>query len=463
VTAFVQIGCAVLVALAPVLRDGPLDVDLWSWKLALAASLLCLSQLVGPGSNGNRARRRTAVLVVVNLVLVITAYRLSPTPWLCRDIVRAYCVASIAVLLFQNAFSPALLAATLTGLAGITLVASALTIVQYVVVAFHLTFMGVERLLPPDMQRTFFELGHEMSAVGIRVPSFFFHSNQAGHFFAISCGFFLPLAATAVRGPARGGAAIVSAAAIFGILMTQSRTALVMLVAELCLVGWFATRAANRRPRSADQRRRLRTSTIVGTTVGGVATAALCFLAHTNLEALAGRLWALDLSHRSVNWRYAVALLPASMWFGVGPGASGYQIVSRFPLPDMTDYANARAAGLPLPVWGSHPHNYALGTILETGVFSLLVQLVLYGGLIATGVRLVRSGENVTIRRRALIGTTPLAAEALRTAAESHAFLGAPEVGVSMALAMALLTYLPGSAPAASQPAREAPGCARPR
>ena len=123
-------------------------------------------------------------------------------------------------------------------------------------------------------------------------------------------------------------------------------------------------------------------------------------------------------------------------------GGSGYHILSRFPPVNMDNLLDSYYAGQALDFWSGNPHSYYLATVLETGVFSLLLQMIFFGILLRAGIRVVRQTPSVRHRALAIGGATVLGLEFLRGLFESYAFFGAPESAAIVVFACAVLLYL---------------------
>ena len=419
----------ILLFILPVLKDGPLDLDLWKWKFAFVSVLFLVSLQFRSRVTASLPYAKSIVLLSMSAFIAVFAHLLNKAPEFGTDILLVFLTSVLFFISLCRLFNNRLLRTGIVAFAAITIAACFLTILQFTVIRFHLSHPALVHLLPPEARLYFFEQGHTLDWRGIRLPSFFFHSNQLGHFLAVSFGFMFPLLFYSKKIRDRMFYLVTILLAIVCIFFTQSRGSLLLILIAAAITIIFNASIYWKRHKGL---------LILLFLCAGFGLILLEFKFAFFLERIAS----LSLSFREKNWSYALQLIPKNILFGVGPGCSSYHILLNFQPIQFEDMLNAYWAKQPLNYWMSNPHNYYLTTILETGIFSLSIRLILYSSAIIMGLRNVLQCRNALHRALALGATIVLAMEFIRGTFESYNFLGAPETGGIIAFLFALLLSL---------------------
>ncbi len=418
-----------LLLVLPVLKDGPLDIDIWQWKFAIVSAFLLISLSENNPVTKSLPYAKSIVLVIISAFVTLFSYLLNNTPEVGTDIFLAFLTSVLFFASLCRIFDNRLLRTGIRAFAVITAAACLLTFLQYAVIRFNLSYPALVHLIPPEMKMYFFEQGHTLDWRGIRLPSFFFHSNQLGHFLVVSFGFMFPLLFYSKKIRNRMFYMMILLLITMCILLTQSRGSLLLILITAAITIAF---------NASDYWKKHKGLLIL--LLSGIVVVLIILLSH--FTYFLERITSLSLSYREKNWSYALQLMPRHILFGVGPGCSSYHILLHFPVVQFEDMLNAYLAKQPFNYWMSNPHNYYINTVLETGVFSLIVQLMLFGSVMLMGVRQVLRARHSLYRALSLGATIVLVMEFVRGVFEAYNFLSAPETGALIAFLFALLLYL---------------------
>jgi O-antigen ligase len=322
---------------------------------------------------------------------------------------------------------------SITAICLVCIFACLVAILQYITIYFHLTHKALVYIIPPVEKFAFFKMEQNVSTSGLRLPSFFFHSNQFGHFLAVCFAILFPLLLYSKNALHRWFLTFVIVLLISCTFITQSR-------ASIFLIGIAAVSVLLLNANIAGKKWK----TLLLLLVGGITVGAVVFA--LNAESYLERLATFDLSFREKNWLYAIKLIPANFLFGVGPGVASYNIMLNFPLIEESMAINSYVALGTVDYRASHPHNFYLATLLETGVFLLVAKLIFYGFLFKLSFSIVTRAKHALVRALASSTLTVLIIEFIRGFFESYCFLTAMESGGLVAFVISMLLYLDSKA-----------------
>jgi O-antigen ligase len=369
-------------------------------------------------------------LLALAALLVIISY-LGATPrGVATELTRTFVISAAFFVIVCRLIDEKLLNQGVLAIAVVLVGASAVAVLQYVIIAFHLDFPSLLTFLPAEQRIGYFEDNLIVGQEGVRLSSFFFHSNQLGHFLEVTFIFYFPIFLASDKISHRLGYGLLVGLSLASLLLTQSRGALMLIIIGVAIV--FVVNGKH-----LFSRRRY---SVVLVLVGALIGSGLMF--GSNLSSFSSRIASFDLSHREHNWIYALEIIPEHLPLGVGMGGSGYHILSRFPPVNSEDLLTSYYARQALNYWSGNPHNYYLATVLETGIFSLVAQLLLFGSLILVALRVHRRTLNSHHKSLAIGGALVLGLEFLRGLYESYGFFGAPETSATLAFVCAVLLYL---------------------
>jgi hypothetical protein len=425
-----RIFVVLMFVLLPIQKDGPFDLDLAFWKLIIVLLLLaaCLPKC-NQLTMGLRYQQ-IAPLLVLMVLLVLISYIWATPRDVATELTQAFITSAAYFIVLCRIIDENLIKMGMFAIAVLLLGASAVAVIQYAVITFHLDFSFLLTFLPVEQRIGYFEDNLDIAPEGVRLPSVFFHSNQFGHFLALVFTIFFPLFLSAARNHERFGYGAVAALALASSLLTQSRAALVLMITSTIVISLVYAK-----------------DLVIGRRYAAVLVLVFAFLAGglffgNNLSSFVSRIASFDLSYRQDNWIQTVELIPEHLPLGVGMGGSGYHILLRFPPVNQEDVLTSYYAQQSLNYWSENPHNFYLATVLETGIFSLFVQLLFFGRFVWLGIKVHQETRCLRHKALAIGGTMVLGLEFLRGFIESYAFFSAVETGAILAFVCALLLYM---------------------
>lgn len=422
-------GMALLIFLVlPSAKDGPINIDLIEAKFLLVL-VLFLAALPEIGhAIRSKYYQQILVLSIFSVFLTITAYSLSDV----RELSSNMSLVVITNVLFMFAlcrlFNFDLLRLGVIATAVVSLVVCVVAIAQYLVIQYHLSHPMLVGLLPPEQQMGYFDLDLPVGAEGIRVSSVFYHSNQLGHFLAVSFALFFPLLLQEKKAHYQILYGLLIVIVITCTFLSQSRGGVLLVVLAAAMTLFLYGSEALKRWKN-------KLVIMIGFVVLGVSIFTI------NASAFLSRIISPGLSSRELNWLYALRLIPDNAMFGVGRGVSGYHITINYPAIEYVSLLNNHDVKQIVNLWANNPHNYYLATILESGIFTLAAEIMLFGLMIICGFKVLSRTENAFIKALAIGATTILIMEYVRGTYEAYVFWSASETGGILAFICAMLLY----------------------
>jgi O-antigen ligase len=416
------------ILILPILKDGPLDIDLETWKLVCVGVLFFLAFQDRSAVISKCRYTHVVILVLSGIAATIVSYGLSSRQSLATPLTQSYLLSSLFFLITLKIFKTSMLRTAVRSIIVLTIGVCIVAFVQYATIFFKMDYHWLLRMLPPEARTFYFDLGNSINEMGVRLPSVFFHANQLGHVLSLSFGFLFPffLASRSNRNRLVYLCVIVMIGACT--LLTLSRGALLVMSVEFTVVLALNRKIVSKKPMLL--------------VVLSVLLAASVFTLIGNVGPFLSRFFSSGLSYRDTLWVYALQLIPEYFLFGVGPGCSSFEILTRFPLVDYSALLNLYYIGSSFDRWGSAPHNYYLTTLLEGGVFILFFRLLLYLWIFRRGIMLIRRLRHEPHRSFAIAATVPLGSEFIRGFFDSYSFMASMESGALVAVFVAIILFI---------------------
>ena len=416
------------ILILPVLKDGPLDIDLETWKLLCVGALFFLTLQDRSPVFSKSPYTHVVFLVASGIAATLVSYGLSPRQSLGTPLTQSYLTSSLFFLVTLKVFKTSMLRTAVRSIILLTIGVCFVAFAQYATIFFKLDYPLLLRMLPPEARTFYFDLGNSLNEMGVRLPSVFFHANQLGHVLSLSFGFLFPFFLTSRSNRDRFVYLFVLVMIGACTFLTLSRGALFVMAVEFTVVLFLYRKTVSKNP-----------MLLVGLSV---LLAFSMFALLGNVESFLGRFFSSGLSYRDTLGAYALQLIPEYFLFGVGPGCSSFEILTRFPLVNYSTLLDSYYIGFGFDRWSSAPHNYYLTTLLEGGVFTLFFRLLLYWLIFRRGIMLIRRIRREPYRSFAIAVTVPLGSEFLRGFFDSYSFLASMESGALVAVFLAILLFI---------------------
>ena len=415
----------------PVERAGPLlPINTGIAKLIMTA-VLFMATKTKRNYWLNIDHQKFGGLLILLSVIHWTAFLRSDDKLLSFQYISYFSTSILVFFIFYGLLSRSLLKKSLNMLLLSTYAACGIGIMQYLIITYNLTNPLLLSLVPDEIKLYWIESAKNMAVYPIRITSFFFHSNGFGHFLSVIFSFNFSMFLVVKKRKERFLYFIAVVCVLISCLLTLSRgSAMVITVEGLAILIFFRKDVMNSRFR--------------------VAAIGFCFLLvgyfaiGPNLFGFLDRIRFSGLANREINWEYAMQLIPRHFLFGVGPGMCSYHMLCGFPFP--ADYLERLL--IDLTVEGrinwyiSHAHNFYLNTLIETGIFSLIVYLILIWTIIRKGVSLFIECRHAMIKALVAALLAPILGGLLRGLFESYVFFSSSYVGYYLSFCMAFILYL---------------------
>jgi len=410
------------------LRDGPIECNFWALKLifvfiaTFAALRYGLLRLAVESSGG------VLFLITVSAGLIVLSFLQTSNHHVAQYMTAAF-LANHMLLFLMLAVSTDSWHKTAMVAVGIILAAACLlAAIQFFTVQFRISAPALTYLLHPEARHAFFNLDSHLGNEGLRLPSFFFHSNQFGHLLNYGVALMLPflLLPNSHRIRLLAGATIIMTA--IGCILTQSRSAAILILLECCFIYWYLYRFTLRR-------------FVVSILFLGAILAVAFLLFPANLNHFFARLMTTGLSFRDVIWANSINLIPQHLVLGAGPGMSSYELLRNFPVVTYEQIFDAYHATGEYDLFGHNSHNYYLATVLECGVFYAFVQFTFYFSVAHVAIKRLSSRRLQSVNPMLLGCSVAFLSEFIRRLVEAYCFLNSPETGALSALAIAGILF----------------------
>jgi len=417
-----------LLLMLPVLRDGPFDGYLGFVKLFFVIVMTLVALWCKPAHRGDATTSGVLNLVAILVGVTILSSLHSSNFHVAKYMTATYLTNHLFLVLVLTVATVRWYKFAVIAVAIVLSVACLVAVVQYFTVKFRISSPLLIYLLQPEARMAFFNLNLPMGSEGLRMQSFFFHSNQFGHLLSYGFAMMLPFLLMPNRLRNRVLVGMVIALTLVGCVLTQSRGTAILILVEGGFISWYFFRF--------NMRRIVAAAMFVFTTLG---LALLLFPA--NIAAFLGRLMSTDLSHRNVVWLNSIDLLPRHMMFGSGPGTSSCELTSNFPIVAYEQIFDAYHATGSYDMFANNAHNHYIAAVLEGGVFFLIFQLILYISVAYIAIKRL-SNQRLMGACPMLLGcSVAFMSEFVRGIIEAYCFLNAPETGALTAVAIACILY----------------------
>ncbi len=426
-----NIACLFLFLIMPISRDGPLNLNLAPIKLVLAAILFFFALPRTSRLFRSETFHRACFLLILLTSTVIVSFALSEAKRYSFNFVFYFSTSVFMFFMFAKLLDFSFLKQAAGALLIVTYVACGLAILQFFVIKFQLSSNVLLRLIPIEFRMAGVNVQHQICNEGLRLPSFFYHNNGFGHFLTVVFGFHFSMLLYSKKTLDKILYTSAVSLILVACLLTLSRGTALVIAIEILLIVILLRRLV-----------KTKVFQLLFYAIS-IFTFGLLFL-ETNTSKFFERIISSGLSYRDINWNYAIRLIPDHFLFGSGPGTSSYYILTSFPF--ISEYLKEILSDLNVIGvidWHmSHPHNFYLNAILEAGVFSLVVYLLLFCTLIGKGLNLNSNSNHSLIKALSAGATVPLIGCLLRGFFESYVLFDSPDVGFIVAFFSVLILYL---------------------
>jgi hypothetical protein len=415
--------------LFPVLRDGPLNTNLWDYKLIFVVVATCLAIRINSARSAIFQNGKVLFLLLNIMCLTIISFILSTNHHVSWNMTAAFLANATVLILIISVISIRWIARVFVAVGLLTSLACFIAMLQYVTVKFGIDDPRFIYLLHSEARHAYFVLGESMGSEGLRLSSFFFHPNQFGHFLNVSFALVFPFMMISNSSRVRTRACVAIVLIIIGCILCQSRGSVILIILEGIAIAWYL-------------------GTVTLKKLSGVISVLVCalflafFLFPVNVAHFyKTRLPSTGLSFRDEIWANSIRLIPDFFLFGSGPGTSSHELMRRFPVVTYEQVFDSYHATGTYDLWANNSHNYYLATALECGIFSLIYQLALYSLIAHIAITRLKHERDNGYYPLLLGCVIAFLSEFVRGLFEAYCFLNAPETGVLLAFTIACILF----------------------
>jgi hypothetical protein len=421
-----------LLCIYPISRTGPLDMETWPIKSGLACIFFVWSffQSTTPRADPKAYHYFQGIFLAMIVMLGVSWWQsvyfdMGWSPFFQMS------ASILFFFVFYKIMSRSFFKAVFRILFLLTAFACGLVILQYLTLQLRWENSLLLGLIPFEIKRTFIDLQIPFSEGFLRLPSFFYHYNEFGHWITILFNYVLAFMVFQ-KNPMKKRACLLLLILMFcASLLTLSRGTLLVIFFQILLLVVLH--------RSHLQKFQAQFWWILLVAFG---IALILFWPY--VLRLFERVLLSGVSHRDVHWSQSLSLLWEHWIFGAGPGTTAYLLLSRFPphpesmillIYHLENFGVLNLAGY-------HSHQFYLHVFLELGVIQLCIQLLYAISMIILSWKLYRKASHLYIRVMAsAIGVTVLGS-LFRGLFESHCFFLSIETGFLFSLSTAFLLFL---------------------